>query len=71
MWTLFLSGNARKIDGNLYQPLTDETKAELKAEVDQFYSLFVSSIAKGRKGRMSEKAIRDTEARTYIGQARG
>jgi signal peptide peptidase SppA len=66
--TLIHAG-ARKVDGNPYQPLTDDVKAELKAEVDQFYDLFVSSVAKGRKGRMTEKAVRGTEARTFIGQA--
>jgi ClpP class serine protease len=41
-------------------------KGELKAEIDRFYDLFVSSVAVGRKG-LTEKAIRATEARTYIG----
>ena len=63
--TLIHAG-ARKVDGNPYQPLTDDVKGELKAEIDRFYDLFVASVAKGRKG-MSEDAIRATEARTYIG----
>jgi signal peptide peptidase SppA len=65
--TLIHAG-ARKVDGNPYQPLTDDVKAELKAEVDQFYDLFVSSVAKGRKGKMTEKSVRGTEARTFIGE---
>jgi signal peptide peptidase SppA len=63
--TLIHAG-ARKVDGNPYQPLTDDVKAELKAEIDRFYDLFVTSVAVGRAG-MSEDAIRATEARTYIG----
>ena len=63
--TLIHAG-ARKVDGNPYQPLTDDVKGELKAEIDRFYDLFVASVAKGRKG-LSEEAIRATEARTYIG----
>lgn len=65
----FIHAGAHKVDGNPYEPLSESVKADLQAEVDQFYSLFVSSVAKGRKGRMTEKSIRGTEARTYIGQA--
>jgi signal peptide peptidase SppA len=64
--TLIHAG-ARKVDGTPYKALTDDVKAELKAEVDKFYDLFVSSVATGRKGKMKDAAIRATEARTYIG----
>ncbi|MGY3588075.1 S49 family peptidase [Bradyrhizobium sp. USDA 4350] len=63
--TLIHAG-ARKVDGNPYTPLTDDVKAGLKAEIDRFYDLFVTSVAVGRAG-MSEEQIRATEARTYIG----
>lgn len=66
--TLIHAG-AHKVDGNPYEPLSESVKADLKAEVDQFYSLFVSSVAAGRKGRMTKESIRGTEARTYIGKA--
>lgn len=66
--TLIHAG-AHKVDGNPYEPLSDAVKADLKAEVDQFYNMFVSSVAAGRKGRMTEKSIRGTEARTFIGNA--
>jgi signal peptide peptidase SppA len=66
--TLIHAG-AHKVDGHPYEPLPDSVRADLQAEVDQFYSLFVSSVAKGRKGRMTENAVRSTEARTYIGKA--
>ncbi|WP_315768226.1 S49 family peptidase [Bradyrhizobium sp. SZCCHNR2012] len=66
--TLIHAG-AHKVDGNPYEPLSADVRAGLQAEVDNFYSLFVSSVAQGRKGRMTEKAARATEARTYIGQA--
>jgi signal peptide peptidase SppA len=64
--TLIHAG-ARKVDGSPYKPLTDDVKAELKAEVDSFYDLFVGSVAVGRKGKMTDASIRATEARTYIG----
>lgn len=66
--TLIHAG-AHKVDGNPYEPLSESVHSDLQAEVDKFYSLFVSGVAKGRKGRMTEKAIRGTEARTYIGEA--
>jgi signal peptide peptidase SppA len=64
--TLIHAG-ARKVDGSPYKPLTDDVKAELKAEVDSFYDLFVGSVAQGRKGKMTDAQIRATQARTYIG----
>jgi signal peptide peptidase SppA len=64
--TLIHAG-ARKVDGSPYKQLTDDVKAELKAEVDSFYDLFVVSVAVGRKGNMTDASIRATEARTYIG----
>jgi signal peptide peptidase SppA len=66
--TLIHAG-AHKVDGNPYEPLSESVHSDLQAEVDKFYSLFVSGVAKGRKGRMTEEAIRSTEARTYIGRA--
>jgi signal peptide peptidase SppA len=63
--TLIFAG-AHKVDGNPYEKLTTEVKAELKAEIDRFYDLFVTGVAAGRTG-MTEQTIRATEARTYIG----
>lgn len=65
--TLIFAG-ARKVDGNPYTPLTDDVKASLKAEIEEFYDLFAATVAKGRKG-LSLAAIKGTEARTYIGEA--
>ena len=64
--TRLIHAGARKTDGNQFQPLTDDVAAELQAEIDRFYALFVACVARGRPG-MTEKAIRATEARTYIG----
>ena len=63
--TLIFAG-ARKVDGNPYEKLTADVRAELKAEIDRFYELFVESVALGRSG-MTLEGIRATEARTYIG----
>jgi signal peptide peptidase SppA len=66
--TLIHAG-AHKVDGNPYEPLTSSVRADLQAEVDQFYGLFVGSVAQGRKGKMTDASVRATEARTYIGAA--
>ena len=65
--TLIHAGK-KKVDGTPYKPLTDEVKASLKAEVETFQSLLVSTVANNRPG-LSRKAIRAMEADTYIGAA--
>jgi signal peptide peptidase SppA len=65
--TLIHAGK-RKVDGTPYKPLTDEVKAELKAEVEKFNSLFVATVAEGRKS-LTPDAILAMEAGTYIGAA--
>lgn len=63
--TLIFAG-AHKVDGNPFEPLPPGVREDLQAEVDQFYAMFVKSVAAGRKG-LSPAAIRATEARTFIG----
>jgi len=63
--TLIHAGK-RKVDGSPYAKLTDEVRDNLRAEVEKFQSLFVATVALGRKG-LSEQAIRAMEAATYIG----
>lgn len=65
--TLIIAG-ARKADGNPFEPLSKEVKAELQAEVDALYSMFVKTVAVGRGGRLSEAAARQTEARMFMGE---
>jgi signal peptide peptidase SppA len=66
--TLIHAG-AHKVDGNPYTPLSGEVKADLQAEVDRYYALFIDAVAAGRGRRLSAKAARATEARTFIGAA--
>lgn len=63
--TLIFAG-ARKVDGNPYEKLSSEVRAELQAEIDRFYDLFVKNVAANRKG-LSVEAVRATEARTFLG----
>lgn len=64
--TLIYAGR-HKVDGNPFGPLSETVQADLQTEVMKFYDQFVSLVDRGRPG-MSQQAIRDTEARTYIGQ---
>ncbi|WP_112663490.1 S49 family peptidase [Microvirga flavescens] len=64
----FIHAGAHKVDGNMYEPLPEGVREGMQADIDAFYNMFVGTVAKGRKGQMTEKAVRSTEARTYMGQ---
>ena len=53
-----------KADGNEYEALPEAVRAEFQAEIDAVYGQFVSLVARG--GRLDEKAVRDTQARSYL-----
>ena len=44
----FISAGKHKVEGNPYEPLTDEARGAIQARVDEYYSMFVSAVAKGR-----------------------
>ena len=58
---------AHKIDGNPFEPLSAGVREDLQREVNQYYDLFVETVAAGRR-LVSPASIRQTEARTYIGR---
>jgi capsid assembly protease len=62
--TLIFAG-AHKVDGNPFEPLTSEVKADLQGEVDSVYASFITTVAAGRG--LPESVIRNTEARIYSG----
>lgn len=39
---------AHKVEGNPYEPLGDEARAEIKRDVDRYYQMFVADVAKHR-----------------------
>lgn len=59
----FIHAGAHKVDGNPYQDLSADVKADIQKSIDVSYDAFVALVAKGRN--MDEKAVRATEARTY------
>jgi len=62
----FIFAGKHKVDGNELQPLTSEVKLDLKAEVDTYYNMLVGSVA-GHRAKLTDAAIRATEARTFLG----
>lgn len=62
--TLIYSG-AHKVDGNPYEKLPDDVKAEIQANLDENRGMFANKVA-GYTG-LSVKAVMATEAATYEG----
>lgn len=58
---------AHKVDGNPYEPLPAAVRADMQAEIDGLYEMFVQSVATHR--RMDPTAVRQTQARVYRGAA--
>lgn len=63
----FIFAGDHKVDGNPYEPLPENVRADLQTEVEGFYAKFVETVAKGRTG-LSEKAIVATKARCFMGE---
>jgi signal peptide peptidase SppA len=65
----FIHAGAHKVDGNPLEPLGDDVKEEWQAEITATYELFLDTVAEGRGSRLSKTRARDTQARTFMGQA--
>ena len=52
-----ISAGKYKVEGNPYEPLTEEARAAIQQDVDHYYDLFVDAVAKGRG--VTAKAVRD------------
>lgn len=64
--TLIHAG-AKKTLGHPAQPLTENAKAALQAEVDALYEQFLQTVAAGRGRRLTANAARATEAGIFTG----
>jgi signal peptide peptidase SppA len=62
----FLFAGERKTVGNALEPLDEQDTAEIQSEIDFFYGLFTAGVARHRP-KLSEAALRATEARSYVG----
>lgn len=63
-----IHAGAHKVDGSPFQPLGNDTRAEIQRGVDESYQRFIDAVAAGRPGKLDRKAARATEARTYRGR---
>lgn len=63
--TLIHAG-ARKVDGNPFQPLPEDVRGDIQTRIDEAYGSFVALVREGRP-QLSDAAIRQTEARLYMG----
>lgn len=63
----YIYAGAHKVDGNPFQPLPEAVAADIQAEIDHYYGLFVNAVAESRPN-IAADAIRATEARLFIGQ---
>ncbi|MEQ1530474.1 MAG: S49 family peptidase [Methylococcales bacterium] len=62
----YIYAGDRKVDGNPYEPLPADVKANFQTEIDKIYGLFVDTIAANR--RVSVDVIRAQQAAIYTGQ---
>lgn len=61
-----ITGGEHKADGNPFEELSAEVRAEIQADVDATRDVFISTVARNRG--LDEKVVRDTEARCYSAQ---
>lgn len=46
--TTLIHAGPFKVEGNPYQPLTDDARGQMQGQVDEFYSMFLNDVAAGR-----------------------
>lgn len=46
--TNLISAGKYKTEGNPYEPLSDDARAAMQSQVDDFYGMFVNAVARGR-----------------------
>lgn len=64
-----IHSGAHKVDGNPFETLPEETRAQLQKEGDAMWLRFAQEVSLGRKGRISPEAALKTEARVFRGEA--
>ena len=63
----FITYGESKADGHPEIPLSPEALARFQGDIDMMGELFVTTVARNRN--ISAKAVRDTQAATYLGAA--
>ena len=62
--TFIFSGD-HKVDGNSFEPLSDEVKADIQAEITKLYNGFVATVVRNRPSLTSEVVV-GTQAKCYL-----
>jgi signal peptide peptidase SppA len=64
--TTLISAGKYKVEGNEFEPLSDEARDAIQEQVDTFYQAFLSDVAKGRGSSVSAIAEGYGEGRTML-----
>ena len=71
-----ISAGKYKVEGNPFEPLSDEAREAMQARVDDYYRMFVSAVAKGRgvsvsavKGGFGQGRVVGAEEAVKLGMA--
>lgn len=59
-----VSAGEGKVDGNMFEPLTDEVRADMQMDIDRYYQMFTSAVAKGR-GVAVDQVRNEWKAKVY------
>lgn len=62
----FIYAGEKKVEGNGHEPLSNDARSSIQAEVDRLYGMFVTTVA--RNFGMSEESVIATQAGTFHGQ---
>lgn len=62
----FISAGKHKVDGNPFEPISDEFRAAAQADVDTVYASFVAAVARGRGVKASDVRNGFGEGRTVL-----
>lgn len=63
----FIYAGDKKIDGSPYAPLSNSALADITADIQSLYTLFVDTVARNRS--LSAAQVRATQAGMYLGAA--
>jgi capsid assembly protease len=63
-----LSAGKHKVDGNPYQPLSDDARAALQEQIERTYDWFVADVAAGRGVKASEVKAGFGQGRVLVGK---
>jgi signal peptide peptidase SppA len=64
--TTLISAGKYKVEGNEFEPLTDEARGAIQEQVDSFYQMFLADVAKGRRSTVQGVADGYGEGRTFL-----